>query len=150
MNYSCSSSELSHCFPQISFITWTHWGRYRVDTHTHSHTHIHTRHNALNTSIGSAASHSASPATSSQGPVWIIWSIIAAHKWATPHEWKCSKASVAMITVCSQVIAPSPPPAPSLLPSPGLLLLLNEENKSSEGEAGGFCQKGEGRRRVYR
>lgn len=79
----------------------------------------------------SAASHSVSPATSSQGPVWIIWSVIAAHKWATPHEWKCSKASAAMITLCSQVIAPFPPPRSSpCFPPP-----VEWEDKSNAGEA---------------
>lgn len=89
----------------------------------------------------SAASPSVSPDTSSQGPVWIIWPVIAAHKWATPHEWKCSKASAAMITVCSQVIAlsPSPSPAPAPHPSPGLLLLLNERIKVAR--QGAFGEK---------
>lgn len=94
----------------------------------------------------SAASHSVSPATSSQGPVWIIWSVIAAHKWATPHEWKCSKASAAMITVCSQVIAPSPSPSLALLPSPRLLLLLNERIKVARVRQRAFAKKGEGAR----
>lgn len=36
--------------------------------------------NTMHASSVSAASHSVSPATSSQGPVGIIWSVIAAHK----------------------------------------------------------------------
>lgn len=89
----------------------------------------------------SAASHSVSPATSSQGPVWIIWLVIAAHKWATPHEWKCSKASAAMITLCSQVIARSLPRAPAHASLSEAAPPVEWEDKSSAGEAQGFCKK---------
>lgn len=86
----------------------------------------------------STASHSVSPATSSQGPVGIIWSVIAAHKWATPHEWKCSKATAAMITLCSQVIVLDP----LALSSPcSHALPVEWEDKSSAGEAPGLWRK---------
>lgn len=97
--------------------------------------------NTMRSSSVSAASHSVSPATSSQGPVGIIWSVIAAHKWATPHEWKCSKASAAMITLCSQVIALAPLP----LSSPcSHALPVEWEDKSSAGEAQGLWRKKRG------
>lgn len=94
--------------------------------------------NTMRASNVSAASHSVSPATSSQGPVGIIWSVIAAHKWATPHEWKCSKASAAMITLCSQVIALTP----LSLSSPcSHALPVEWEDKSSAGETQKLWQK---------
>lgn len=94
--------------------------------------------NTMRAGTVSAASHSVSPATSSQGPVGIIWSVIAAHKWATPHEWKCSKASAAMITLCSQVIAL----APLFLSSPcSHALPVEWEDKSSAGETQRLWQK---------
>lgn len=85
--------------------------------------------------------YSLSPATSSWGSVWIIWWIIATHKWATPHEWKCSKASAVMITVCVQVITLSPPhPLPCPWSLCRMLLLLKERIKVVRERWRGFLQ----------